>query len=152
MTNPSWRKIDLVKVPAKPDGLWTMVVEHITGPRLLRLKVSDKDKADALVPMKWNRTSTEQCGADGQMKTCTNALLPLAPCGSLIAKIGGSTADMPEAQGVYSGRKVFTVGTYCVVLLANTDTGGLFLTMNDAPESFNQHALDLYVLIEEAPV
>ncbi len=58
---------------------------------------------------------------------------------------------MPEAQGVYSGRKVFTVGTYCVVTLASSDSGALFLTMNDAPENFKDHSGELHVLIEEAP-
>jgi hypothetical protein len=44
MTKPSWHEVDLFIVPAKPVGFWTPVGDHIIGPRLLRLKVVDKDK------------------------------------------------------------------------------------------------------------
>jgi hypothetical protein len=154
MTNPSWRAITRAKVPAKAEGLWTMVVEHVAGPRLLRISVQEKDQAGAALPTQWKFTATEQCTANGQLRNaaCTNALITTAPCGSLIGKIGGSTADMPEEKGVYTGRKVFTVGTYCVVQLAAADSGAVFLTMNDAPENFKDHDLDLHVLIEEAPL
>jgi len=131
-----------------------MVVQHVAGPRLLRISVRDKDEAGATVAVKWKFTPTEQCTANGQLRNtaCSNALITTAPCGSLIGKVGGGTADMPEAQGAYSGRKVFTVGTYCVVTLASADSGAVFLTMNDAPENFKDHDLELHVFIEEAPV
>ena len=160
MTNPSWREIKWAKVPAKPDGLWTVVLEHISGPRLLRVSVKDKDEKNAEVPVKWRPSKTEECGANGIPKDPSNppstaaTLIASAHYGALVGKLGGSTADLPEtgASGPYSGRKAFTAGAYCVVTLAASDGGPLFLTMNDAPASFTAHSGELTVFIEEAPL
>ena len=154
MTNPSWRKITIAKVAAKPDGLWSMVVEHIAGPRLLRFRVLDIDDAGAPAPVEWQIAPGVLCKGNGDLREAADkaSLIATAPRGSLIGKLGGSTADLPEAQGAYNGSKVFTVGSYCVVSLSSNDMGALFLTMNDAPESFKDHDLELLVLIEEAPL
>jgi hypothetical protein len=163
MTNPSWREIKWAKVPAKPDGLWTVILEHISGPRLLRISVKDKDKKKVDVAVKWHTTETEDCGANGIARDTSSTtgttgtastLIMYAPYGALVGKLGGSTADLPEggSGGPYSGRKVFTAGTYCVVTLAANEGGPLFLTMNDIPTSFDRHSGELTVLIEEAPL
>jgi hypothetical protein len=152
MTTPSWREIKWARVPARPDGLWNMIVEHIAGPRLLRISVKDLDKDKNPVAVKWKLAAAEECGANGIIKTAahTGALNTSAPRGALIAKVGGSTADLADATAV-AARRTFTVGAYCVVSLEKTDTGPLFLTMNDDPDSFSNHDGELLVLIEEAP-
>jgi len=173
MTTPSWTRIQLekqadeksdngktglVKVDAKPPGCWTVILPFVTGPRLLRFSVHDKDDKGAGVPMKWRLNSDEECGADGSIKggTKTGALVTSAALGALVGKVGGSTADLPDASTAAatggSGRKLFPVGSYAVVALTSNDSGPLFLTMNDGTEGFATHSGSLWVLIEEAPL
>jgi hypothetical protein len=158
MTNPSWKDLARKKVEAKPDGLWNMVVPYVSGPRLLRLTVVELDDQQAVVGKTWRPTANDQCSANGILKTAQSKspfLLDTAPFGALIGKIGGSTADLPDTSptaGPYPGKKPFACGEYAVVALASTDSGPLFLSMNDGPEFFADHAGELWVLIEEAPV
>ena len=156
MTKPAWREVQVVNVPAKPAGLWNLVLPYVAGPRLLRLTTRDKDEKNQAVPTAWRTSDGEECGPEGIPKNTAKpgVLCATAPTGALIAKLGGSTADQPDpgAGGPYPGRKVFAVGSYAVVALANNDSGPLFLTMNDDPESFAKHAGALTVLIEEAPL
>jgi hypothetical protein len=44
---------------------------------------------------------------------------------------------------------VFGVGSHCVISLASTEGGPLYLTMNDNPEGFTSHSGSLHVLIEQ---
>ena len=74
-----------------------------------------------------------------------------------LAKIGGSTADVPDStagsSGPYPGKKVFAVGSDCIVALpAAADGGPLFFTMNDKPSDFEQHTGELFVTIEHFPL
>jgi len=87
------------------------------------------------------------CGADGTPGDgySANHLCATAPTGALIGKIGGSTADKPDAASV------FAVGQYCIRTLKTEESGALFLTMNDVPGNFAQHDGVLKVRIEEAP-
>jgi hypothetical protein len=62
-------------------------------------------------------------------------MVPGAPIGALVAKIGGSSADKPDA----SKQTVFAVGSECVVVLDGKSSGTLFLTMNDEPTQFAGH-------------
>jgi hypothetical protein len=157
MTKPSWQAVSgMVKVESKPPGFWTTAIPFVSGPRLLRLTVQPTDDKGSNVPVIW-RSAAGECGADGLKGAAnTGMLLTNTSAGALIGKIGGSTADLPDAQGqagastAYSGRKVFPVGSYAVIALADTDSGPLFLTMNDAPDGFATHSGALWVLIEEA--
>ena len=128
MTNPSWREIKWAKVPAKPDGLWTVVLEHISGPRLLRVSVKDKDEKNAEVPVKWRPSKTEECGANGIPKDPSNppstaaTLIASAPYGALVGKLGGSTADLPETGASGPGATLDGVNV--------TDNGAIDVGMN----------------------
>jgi hypothetical protein len=158
MTDPSWKKVSCKKVAAKPDGLWNMVVEYVSGPRLLRITVVDRNDQTANVTKNWKPTADEECSGDGILRTVQSwspFLLAAAPFGTLIGKVGGSTADLPESSptaGPYPGRKAFACGQYAVIALASIDSGPLFLTMNDSPDFFGNHTGELWVQIEEAPL
>src|SRR5262249_48683625 len=101
---------------------------------------------------------TEECGPDGSLlgDQQKQPLVATAPRGAIVGKIGGSTADLPDtsanAKGPYGGRKAFASGSCTVVELEATDSGPLFLTINDSPNQFYNHAGELWVLIEEAPL
>lgn len=162
MTEPSWKKLAIAKVAAKPEGLWNMVHPYVRGAALLKVtvvaQVVDQNGQRKDISTKWKTTANDEGGADGVFRpprAPASFLVPTAPFGALIAKIGGSTADLPDASasgGPYPGRKVFAVGSCTVVTLIDTDCGPLFLTMNDSPAGFADHAGELWVLIEGAPV
>jgi hypothetical protein len=85
--------------------------------------------------------------------TGKNGLLPVSALrGALIAKIGGSTADVPDPSNPttpYGSKRVFAVGLFCVVSLAAADAGPLFVAMNDSVGSKSGHAGTLQVAVEE---
>jgi hypothetical protein len=147
----------LVRVEAKPAGFWNMFIPYVSGPRLLRFTVVDKDDKGQAVPKRWHLSKNEETGADGQPagKGTTGIMVTTAARGALVGKIGGSTADLPDsATGAnvvpFGGKKVFALGSRAVISLAAADSGPLFLTMNDSPEGFENHSGALWVLIEES--
>jgi len=155
----AWQTIDLVRVPSYPAGLWTLAQEFVPGSRLLRLRTVNQDNEGAPVATIWSPADGVFCGPDGDL-TATDRkaiLCGSAACGALVGKIGGSTGDLPDspggASGPYAGKKVFAVGTECIVSLPTAADGGpLFLTMNDSPEYFPRHAGDLFVLLQYYPL
>jgi len=155
---PSWRALATVKVSAKPDGFWTLVHEYVAGGRLLRFQVRDKDKDQTSVPMSWSPADGSHVTADGiafSGAPKTGVLSTAAPYGALVGKVGGSSADLPDSASAgtpYGTKKTFVVGAYCIVALAASDGGPLFLSMNDNPEGFAGHSGALHVLIEEYPL
>jgi len=147
----------VVRVESKPDGFWNMIIPYVSGPRLLRFAVCDKDDKGHTAPKRWHVSKNEEIGADGKPagKTTTGILVTTAARGALVGKIGGSSADLPDsATGStvvpYAGKKVFAVGSSAVISLAAADSGPLFLTMNDGPDGFENHSGALWVLIEES--
>jgi hypothetical protein len=196
MIDPSWKRLTTVRVAAKPEGLWNLILPYVSGPRLLRLSVVGKHRKSVKVSKQWRLNSDEVCSADGLLnnrtkrgqtatackripepgkhatedpKQCENApraseppeihkeeprpLLPTAARGTLVGKIGGSTADLPDLSSTGAStlpaKKFFVSGSFALVELANTDCGPLFLTMNDSPELFCQHSGELWVRIDE---
>jgi hypothetical protein len=150
ITQPSWQPLvadahgapQTIAIPARPDGLWTKVVDCIPAGHKLRIQVmggqwtADPDKASS--------------GAEGVMRDATGLLAPWAPPGCLIGKVGGSTADntaplatatVAQTQAVNAPTVfVFAVGSFCMVQVPTAVTGPLYLTMNDAPANFSKHA------------
>jgi len=141
MTERTWTAVgEKYQIPARPDGLWTKVCDLVEGPLKLRLEAKGE----------WE-FSKKRCGPDGSVKEglVTDALVPWAPVGALVGKVGGSTADKPDLArlGVFF---VFAVGSYCVVILESTVRGALFLTMNDVMAGFDGHTGAIEVAISEA--
>jgi hypothetical protein len=104
-----------VPVPAKPTGIWTLAHDFLEGPALLRIDATGT----------WSY-GDEPCGPDGDLRpqaSADHAILPAAPLGALLVKIGGSTAGTND--GV-----VRVVGTTAVLGIGEKG-GPVFLTIND---------------------
>jgi hypothetical protein len=151
---PSWKVLKSFNVEAKIAGFWSLVVDYVPGSRLLRFTLIEQDAQGQRSPTSWSPAKNVHCGADGTNVTPTKS--GLLSCGALygalIGKIGGSSADVPDGSQPttpYGSKKVFAVGSHCVISLSGTEGGALFLTMNDNPEGFANHSGALYVLIEE---
>lgn len=154
--DPAWQKVELIKLIATDAPLWTLVRSYVSGSRLLRFTVVDKDANKAPVATKWFPVDKTDCGPDGlATTTAKSALLSNgALYGALIGKLGGSSADIPDSSAIgspYGTRRVFAIGSHCVISVASADAGPLFLTMNDTPSGFAGHSGALYVLLEEYP-
>jgi hypothetical protein len=156
-----WQLIEtgLVRVPSRGTGYWTLVQEFVPGSRLLRIRTVDQDEHGGQLPTTWNPVNNVPCGPDGYFPNpgCTAMLCTSAACGALIGKIGGSTGDIPDTAGgnagPYAGKKVFAVGSDCILSLATAADGGpLFLTMNDNPSNFIHHSGELFVWLEYYPL
>jgi len=150
---PSWQKIKLVKIEASATPLWILASDYVSGSRLLRITVVDKDENNANVAITWSPASGTNSGPDGLTTTATKSgmLTGGALYGALIGKLGGSSADVPDASSPltpYGTKRVFAVGSHCVISVANADAGPLFFTMNDAPPGFAQHSGALHILVE----
>lgn len=140
----NWNRIlSETPVPALPEaGLWTPVLEFITGPRKYKLAATGI----------WSLEEDRPHGPDGDCLTTQDldkCLSASAPRGCLIGKIGGGTADR-------SGY-IFPVGHLTVIEIPDPPVekgpgrGALFLTMNDEPARFRAHRGHLHVNIWEAP-
>jgi hypothetical protein len=151
---PSWQKIKLLKLEATASPLWFLASDYVAGSRLLRITVVDQDQNKANVATTWSPVSGTNCGPDGLTTSATKSgfLTGGALYGALIGKLGGSSADIPDASSLtapYGTKRVFAVGSHCVISVASTDAGPLFFTMNDAPSGFAQHSGALHILLEE---
>jgi hypothetical protein len=142
MKKPAWRTLKLAKdpLPAKSIGLWTQVIDYIEGPTRLRFKASGK----------WTYAEGRETGPEGDRNLGfpQDVLLPGAPLGALVGKIGGSSADKPDP----TKQTVFAVGTDCVISVDEKTKGTLFLTMNDEPSQFDGHDGEIKVEVWEAPI
>ena len=158
MTQPNWTPLALLKVEAKPehDAVWNQAVDFVPPSRLLRLRIVDQDSAKKSVSTKWSLNEGLECGPNGipASSAKTALLCSSASQGSLIGKLGGSSADLPDSAQPTApwgtSKKVFPVGAYCIFALSSSDSGPLFLTMNDGYDSFKSHAGALYVQIDVA--
>jgi len=85
----------------------------------------------------WKYAEDRKCGPDGDttLGFPQEVLLANVPRGALIAKVGGSTADKPDA----TKQLVFAVGSECVVSLSSANRGPLFMIMNDDISQFEGH-------------
>lgn len=152
---PIWQALKRVRVEARPVGLWGLAIDYVPGSRLLRFTVLTTDQHGGSAPSSWSPIKGTDCGADGIPTTSppkAGLLNTAALYGALIAKVGGSSADIPDpssAMAPYGNKRVFPVGSYCVVLIGSTEGGPLFLTMNDSPDGFVSHSGALHVLIEQ---
>ena len=138
MADPNWDRGVDIDVPAKPThGNWTQAVDYVDAAKRLKFVVDDErpDPAAAVqparIPNKWNYAQDRACAADGDPKAPinpANCLIPDAPPGALIAKIGGSTAGKTG-----DGVKSFVVGSFCVIDIDDKTKGTVYLTMNADP-------------------
>jgi hypothetical protein len=62
---PSWKNLKVFTVEARPNGLWNLVTDYVTGSRLLRFRCLTQDAQGNALPDKWNPGTNVLCGADG---------------------------------------------------------------------------------------
>jgi hypothetical protein len=139
MTELNWTELTpSTTIPAQPHGLWTVVLPYVQGP------VKIKIEADGA----WEFLPSTSCGPDGYVigGLVSESLVPTAPIGALVGKVGGGTAEKPDADK----STVFSVGRFCVLVLPDGTGGALFLTMNDKPDWFPQHSGGITVKLSEA--
>lgn len=155
-TQPNWQPLVIgIVIPARPAGIWTRAVDYILGPRKIKISVNPASI--------WTLSLGTDRGPDGDPTQPQNLnqlpLLTSAPIGALIGKVGGSAADntapvisMPNTAPILPANvpTAFSVGSFCIFELSNTQRGSLFLTMNDAAAAFTQHSGQLLVDIFEA--
>ena len=147
MADPRWQLlIDKQKIPAKAQtGLWTLVLETVQGLGRLKLEATGEWTYDPGL----KRT----CGPDGDFRSdydASHCLLPKAAPGSLVGKIGGSTAGVEDGF-------VFVVGSFCVVEPGIQERGNiaekipangpLYLGINDRRDAMFDNAGDLTVSV-----
>ena len=132
MVAPNWQPLREILISAKlPHGYWTLAVDYVDWSTRLRIEVSESrpDGAGGSVDNRW-AYGDQACTADGDHRIPIDpakSLMPAAPPGALIAKIGGSSA------GKEDGVVTFIAGTYCVCELTEKQRGPLFLAMNIEP-------------------
>jgi hypothetical protein len=138
VTESEWPFSAQVDVSAKPNGLWTVAREFISGPVRIRFVASES----------WKYSADSSCGPDGDMLSMISpiqTILKSAPVGSLIAKIGGSSAG--QADGT-----VYLVGSFAIIDIGANVKGPLYLTINDEPSGFANNSGILKVNVYWKPV
>jgi len=126
------------EVKAKPSGLWTVAREFIPGPVRIRFEAEGT----------WKYSPESQCGPDGDMLSMispSQTILKSAPVGSLIAKIGGSSAGQTDGT-------LYLVGSFAVIEVGADVKGPLYLTINDDPGGFVNNSGSLKVKVHWKPV
>jgi hypothetical protein len=149
ITQPCFIDARTIIVPARGETLWTLAVEYVAGPCKVRLKSAATGR--------W-QCGTETCGPGGTLTGTYDALLASAPIGALIGKIGGSDSDCPPfppptptgAAAPAGAPRVFAVGAFCVIDVKDTESGPLFLAMNNKVSAFKDHHGLLQVIIDIA--
>ena len=130
---------DDIKVLAKPTGAWTWAFDYVKGPALIRIEANDG---------KWSYAKAKECGPDGELNTLVasaNLILPGAPLGALLVKIGGSTA------GVNDGL-VHVAGSKALIAIDDKTSGPIFLTINDELTGLADNSGELKVKLAIAPI
>jgi hypothetical protein len=138
----NWKTEINAKVEAKPSGLWTVAYEYVRGPALIRF-YSNPTNQWCYAPK-----PASPATPDGDPTSNINSqrcLLPGAPVGALIAKIGGSTACQSDG-------KAFLVGSFAVIEIDAATSGPLYLTINDEATGMTNNAGQITVNIQMHPL
>lgn len=126
-----------LSVPAKPNGLWTLAVPF----------VAESSIAKVIATGSWTYAANQRCTPDGvrmpqgvQRNVCLN---PSALVGSLIAKVGGGSADV---DGTIVG-----IGHHGILVVPEGKSGPLYLTINDTIDGIEDNGGELAVQVFVAP-
>ncbi|HEV2416890.1 MAG TPA: hypothetical protein VGX94_03735 [Terriglobia bacterium] len=168
---PLWRSIVTdFEVSAKPQGIWTKILDYVGPSRKLRLRATGTwtwqeaapapsgspqpvtKPANAIDAVKAAASSAAvsighfgQCGPDGDIYVTApaDALLADVLPGALIGKIGGSSAAVKNSGA-------FVVGSDCVLEVDANTKGPLYLTINDSCVGMHDNSGTIRVSIWEA--
>lgn len=156
MGQPTWNPNEkTVRVPDRPGSLWTLALDWLTPQKLYRIEVRPAAAADPAAPtveQTWTpHGSSQACTADGDSSGLSRRdalMLPDARLGTLIAKVGGSTADAVVDK---TAQSLFAAGRYCVLKAPDeAKAGPLYLAVNDSPTAASGLTGSLSVVISEA--
>jgi PA-IL-like protein len=129
-----------ITVKAKPDGVWTWAIDYVKGPMRILVQANGT--------WKYSPDQKDGCGPDGDLTsllTAENTLLPAAPVGALLMKIGGSTAGRSDGTVRVAGSKAYFE-------IDKTIAGPVFLTINDEPGGMVDNSGELKVTVSIAPL
>jgi hypothetical protein len=131
---------DNVKVKARPDGVWTLALEWVNGPAVLKFEAGDEE---------WYYAESDagKAKADGHLSSllaAKNTVLPAAPVAALIGKIGGSSAGINDGT-------LFVVGKFCLLEI-DRSKGLVYLTINDELSGFANNRDEISVKISSRPL
>jgi len=137
MPDPKWHLLVEMPIPAKPEkGIWTLALDSVEGVARLRIEAEGD--------WTYDQNLTKSCGPDGDTRQdydSSHCLMPKAPPGSLIGKLGGSTAGVEDGY-------VFVIGSFCVVVPGTPERGGtekipvngpLYLGINDRRDGMSDN-------------
>lgn len=130
---------DNIEIKAKPDGIWTVAYEYVKGPALIQIVANDDQ---------WEYAPGKKSTANGDLTSMLcpqDTILPSAPVGAMIAKVGGSTA------GTSDGR-LFVVGKSSLLQLDQNTGGPIFLTVNDELTGLQNNTGSIKVKISIKPI
>lgn len=134
----TWSETKDVVIKARPEGIWTWAFDYVKGPVMIKIQASGA----------WSYSAAKQCGPDGDLNvlmSSAKALLPGAPIGALILKVGGSTAGTTDGT-------VKVAGSGALVEIPDTVSGPIFLTINDELTGLADNHGELKVTISIAPL
>lgn len=135
-SNMQWSQVQDVTVPAKPTGVWTWAVDYVKGPARILI--------EAAAGGTWVYSAGRAaCGADGDLGALlspNSTILPSAPTGALLVKIGGSTAGVSDGTVRVAGSKAY-------IEVDGTVSGPVFLTINDEVGGMSDNTGDLKVKV-----
>jgi hypothetical protein len=116
---------------------WTVLIESIGRATYLHFSAS----GDWKLPV-----SDERCGPDGRIDLVISAdrlVIPEAPVGALIGKLGGSSAHRSDGT-------LFAIGAVCIIKIPDGIVGPLFLSLNGARPGSGDRITSLNVVVSGA--
>lgn len=141
MGQPTWRNVVTVKIPARPANFWTPALDYLAAGKLYKITVEtivDPADPNEQVDQTWAPEARNRCTADGDPTVKRKNPLMIDGCavGALIAKVGGSAADLkPDKDKTV----LFPVGRHCVFSVSDpTKCGSLYFGMNDVQTSLTK--------------
>jgi hypothetical protein len=118
MNIKDWQSFAQVK-PVELRAFWHKAADHVGAGKLLRFSATGK----------WSVLAGVECGPDGLPGfplPYDKLLVPTAPPGALIGKLGGSTADQKDGT-------IFTIGSFAVFAVPDKSSGPLYIGVNAIP-------------------
>jgi hypothetical protein len=159
MPLPIWRKVVNELTVPEPTKQWRMALEVLTATKVMMIEVVLDPSRKPPEEGTWTPSGfAAACSADGDFSGVAlgaqpamgTLLVPSAPLGALIGRIGGSTTDQTVDSSATPSRVLFSVGRKCVFVVPSSPTGSLFLGVNDAPSRMAAVTGRLLVNIFEA--
>lgn len=140
MPQPIWRKVVAeLTVPQNAADQWTLALDYLTPAKIMKIEVVVDAARNPAITGQWTPQGYRAaCPADGDLAGTAREvpnfgtlMVASAHAGALIARLGGSTADLEaDASTTAPTRIVFSVGRQCVFTVPASPTGSLFLGVN----------------------